>query len=152
MKYNVVKRKIKKLYNKEKNTIITKHNGIYKIGNIYEIFRINDKWKVIKYNKSINIFNSAATAISWCLANLVSNFKIANRLKHADSKLQTIKNEILVRKLFLHRYDLDKDVRSMQLMRLTDELYICKELEAQIKKYISQIKINKQKGFIKLWN
>jgi len=148
MSYSKVRHKLQKLYANEIKNIIVKCKGSYILYDIYMVTNINGLWEVQRYGQHINMFDTSATAISWCLADRYGQIIIAHNLIAHDHRLQTKKNDVIIRREFLHSLT-DPVRKGIALTRITNDLYICKCLKLEIEINCSSTKYIQIKGYIK---
>lgn len=148
MTYNKIKRKIKKLYEKERENIIIKQGNSYILYNSYKITNIDNLWEVIYNHECIHKFAMSSSALSWCLADREKQYMLADNLINSDQKLQNKRIDIIRRRRYLKNVT-DPDRKAIALTRISNDVYKCKAIKIEIGLYVQMTKYIEIKGFIK---
>lgn len=91
-------------------------------------------------------FSSTRTALSWCIADKHSRYNLANDLKHLDSMLSHLANDIFVR-VGMANKTRNPQLRENIETKLEPKIILRRELEQQLAKCVNSAKYLQLKGF-----
>ena len=133
--------------NLESNLVWQNEDGDYELFGKYRIVSVKPGYQVYCSEQAAGVFSSTRSAVSWCIADKYSNFKLAQELLTIDRKLELLKNDIFVRSAVADRSkraQFREDIGT----KLETKIIYKKVLEIELSKCVNWAKYRQQRGFI----
>ena len=79
------------------NHVIIADGQNYRVFGSYVLRPTTQGYRLTQHDDTVGIFSSTRSAIAWCIADKKRQYRLANEIKHLDSALLRLQNDIRVR-------------------------------------------------------
>jgi hypothetical protein len=153
MNYKDVSAKVRKIADKTltqndlaKNVIIKRGNK-YQAYSEYHIQEMPTSWQVTTdFSDKIYEFNTAKTALAWCIAYKTGRYELAKTIETLDHRLSAKQVDIDILSYYLHKGVEDPDTQFIYQSRLSEDINSRQFYKKQLVKCLNSAKYIKIKG------
>ena len=134
-----LKRNIKKL-------IISDDDGSYVMFGLYQIVPVSNGFAVNTWSETVHVFGSKRSATSWCVADKLKQYRLADEILLLDRKHQLLGADIHCRRV-LAQQGRHESFYEIVNMKIQPKIDVYNVVHSELEKCINQAKYLQIRGF-----
>lgn len=128
------------------HNIIMQHDGVYYLFGQFEIRNVDQLYRVIKHHDVQGDFYNLSSAVSWCIAEKLRNYRLSRDIEHLDQVQGRLRTDLEVSERLLEK-SRDADYREVVKLKITAKKQVLKDTQSRLSKCVTIAKYFQTKGF-----